>query len=106
MTREEWSQCHTYCMVCGSFSHSWPLETHEIARGPHRAQALREPAAWIRTCHACHMDTLDGMPVVQQLAIKKKHDPESYDRVTVNRLRRRADEAITEEEVDECLRSL
>ena len=106
VTREEWSKLHTSCMVCGASYLPWPLETHEIARGPFREAAIREPAAWIRTCSKCHMDTLDSMPIVEQLAIKKLRDPEHYDRVKVNRLRKRSDEAITELEVDECLRTL
>jgi hypothetical protein len=39
------------------------------------------------------------MPIARQLALKKMNDPGGYDRVQVNRLRGRADDAITEGEV-------
>jgi len=39
------------------------------------------------------------MPIVRQLALKKINDPENYDRVQVNRIRRRDDEAVSEGEV-------
>jgi len=43
------------------------------------------------------------MSIVTQLAMKKINDPECYDRVAVNRMRGRADEAVTEAEVDEAV---
>jgi cytochrome c553 len=89
-------------MVCGIQEGIFTeLQTHEIARGSFRSKALKSPSAWIRTCSLCHERHLDGMPIARQLAIKKKHDPEYYDRIAVNRLRNRADEAITENEVDQ-----
>jgi hypothetical protein len=73
---------------------------HEIARGPSRAAALDRPAAILRLCNACHEEVhAVPVPVACQLAIKKLSDPETYDRLEVNRLRHRAPESITEPEV-------
>ena len=111
MTRDEWDAAHDECMVCGWTWGMWTsdarrrLETHEIARGPARQAALKAPAAWLRLCNMCHdeMDSLRLWPIARQLAIKKLQDPEHYDRIKVNELRGRQPDAITEEEVDECL---
>lgn len=40
------------------------------------------------------------MEIARQLAFKRWFDPAWYDRVRVNRMRRRADEAVTEAEVN------
>ena len=79
------------------------LEIHHIARGVHRKKAKDKRSCLIRCCQPCHEKYLDGMEVVVQLAIKKMFDPEGYDRLEVNKLRRRAPEAITESEVDDAL---
>ena len=55
-------------------------------------------------CVYCHEHALGS--IAMQLAMKKIHDPETYNRIAVNRLRGRADDAITEAEVDEMLRIL
>ncbi len=107
ISRKEWSETYLFCFVCGRSTFmappcaNWPnrLETHEIARGPHRAKALKEPCCWLRVCPDCH-EEMAGCPVVVQLALKKMHDSEHYDRQRVNTIRRRAKEAITETEVD------
>jgi hypothetical protein len=91
------------CWLCGvTAEQSWlkRLEIHHIVRGPSRGKALDERCALIRACHDCHFRRLDSMPVVMQLAIKKRYDLTCYDRVKVNVLRGRAKEAITEAEVD------
>jgi hypothetical protein len=49
---------------------------------------------------------MDVLPVAGQLALKRLSDPAGYDRVAVNRLRGRADEAITEAEVDEWVKRI
>ena len=90
-------------MICGSHRN---LETHEIANGPARQRALDEPATWLRLCGRCHrgphgVHHKGHWPIVRQLALKKVCDSRNYDRVLVNRLRGRADDAITEEEVDD-----
>ena len=104
VTRATWSQEQDRCMLCGKRGGDHPLtrlETHEIARGPHRKKALECPAAFLRVCGFCHGDKLGT--ITEQLAVKKFHDPECYDRVAVNHLRSRAPEAITEDEVDAAL---
>ncbi|MCK9569292.1 hypothetical protein M0R72_10175 [Candidatus Pacearchaeota archaeon] len=100
--RTTWGKQFGVCWLCDGAYSSVPgnhVETHEIARGVHRSKAVANPAAWMRVCSECH-DTLGSMSIVEQLALKKIHDPEWYDRVAVNRLRSRADEAITEAEID------
>lgn len=90
------------CWLCGTAAiNTWPprLEIHHIVRGPNRKKATGERCALIRTCPLCHEKRLDGMDVTAQLAIKLRSDPGGYDRVRVNRLRKRADEAVTEGEV-------
>ena len=101
MTRDEWRKQWDRCMACGS---TWRLEVHEIARGPARRRALREPAAWLLLCHGCHHDEFDDysvQPISRQLALKRKIDPDNYDREKVNALRGRAPGAISEADVDE-----
>lgn len=73
-------------------------ELHEIARGPSRDKSLSERAAWLHLCRQCHQ-VIALIPVDGQLAIKRISDPDGYDRVTVNRLRGREDEAINDDEV-------
>lgn len=104
LTRAGWVSAYKRCWICGD--RPWTLDCHEISRGPARSAALREPAAWFATCRKCHMGPLDSMPVVRQLAYKKIHDPKHYDRVKVNRLRGRADNAITEDEVDQQVQEI
>jgi Zn-finger nucleic acid-binding protein len=90
------------CWLCGVKAlNTWPprLEIHHMARGPSRAQARDERCALIRTCPRCHAERLDGMSAAKQLAIKRMADPAGYDRVALNRLRGRADEAVTGAEV-------
>jgi hypothetical protein len=101
--RADFNRKFDRCFLCGARTNeTFPprLETHEITRGPSRAKSLQVRAALIRTCPPCHAGRLDGMSVVRQLAIKKFADPEGYDRLEVNRLRRRAPESITEAEVN------
>jgi len=90
------------CWLCGTRAgNTWPprLEIHHIARGPARAKAREERAALFRACQPCHRQRLDSMSVVVQLAVKCLADPAGYDRVLVNQLRGRADDAISEEDV-------
>lgn len=95
-SRTDFARQFQRCWFCWTV---YPLETHEIARGVHRSKAVVEPTAWLRVCNRCH-DTVAGMTIAQQLAMKKVNDPENYDRVAVNRLRGRAAEAVTEADVD------
>ena len=86
------------CMVCGRQG----TDTHEIARGAYRKQAVKQRCAWLRLCRECHnaMDDYSEWPIARQLALKKLQDPQYYDRQAVNRLRGRHDNAITEGEVE------
>lgn len=77
-------------------------EIHEISRGPARAKSLGVRAALLHLC-SIHHAIVQPMPIVAQLALKKLKDLAGYCRVTVNRLRGRQDEAITEDEVDQWI---
>ncbi len=98
ITRRQWSKQHDTCMVCGAWRN---LHTHEIPRGPAKAAAMDEPAAWLRVCGVCHdaLGDYGQWPPARQIALKKMRDNEHYDRVKVNVLRRRHPDAITESEV-------
>ncbi len=113
MTREQWKREQTKCWMCGYNPNTWNpgadwnwLEVHEIARGPARQAALKEPAAWVSTCARCHRGVLDSMPAVMQLAYKKLNDPENYDRVKVIKLKWWDDEAVSEAEVDAAIETI
>lgn len=94
--RATWAQEHDRCFACGTRP---GLETHEIVRGVHRAAGVALPAAWLRLCRDCH-EEVGGWPVERQLALKRLHDFEFYDRRAVNVARGRQPDAITEAEVD------
>ena len=89
------------CWLCGARQkHTWHgLDIHHIVRGARRARARGHRAALIRACRYCHTSRLDGMSIVRQLALKWLWDPEGYDLWAVNRLRGRADDAVTQDEV-------
>lgn len=113
ITRDQWSEQMCFCFKCGYESlYGTNLETHEIANGPARQAALKEPATWLRLCGAfannCHEALHDKgeWPVDRQLALKLRCDPDNYDRVAVNLLRGREPEAITEAEVDACVQRM
>ena len=97
--RSTWGMQFPTCWVCEQpegIGHY--LEIHEIARGVHRSKAITEPCCWMRVGSSCH-DTLAGMSIAQQLALKFLNDPENYDRAKVCQIRGRADTAVTEDEV-------
>jgi hypothetical protein len=97
--RSTWGMQFDRCWLCGKPEGIGRfLETHEIARGVHRSKGVAEPCCWMRVCSVCH-DTLAGMTIAQQLALKWLNDSENYDRVLVNRIRDRADNAVSEAEV-------
>ena len=70
-----------------------------MARGPFKAAAMKEPAAWIAACVECHRERLAAMRIERQLAYKAIGDLPNYDRVAVNLLRRRQPNAVDEREV-------
>jgi len=96
MKRATWKHGHPVCWICGRRP---ATDCHEIARGPHKQRAMKEPAAWFAVCNECHLGVLDSMPIPRQLAYKAIYDMGYYDRVLVNRLRCRADDAVDELEV-------
>lgn len=73
-------------------------DLHEISRGSGRQASLGVRAALLSLCRPCH-DVMDWLPVVAQLAVKKL-SCSGYDRIAVNRLRGRSDNAIDEDEVE------
>src|SRR3989304_701614 len=102
-----------YCFVCNKSWHRdrdvpFTLEVHEIARGPARKKAVESRCAWLLLCRRCHdaMGDLKKWPISRQLALKRIHDPEYYSRITVNSLRGRDPNAITETEVRREMRRL
>ena len=93
--RNEFAREMGFCALCrrpGS-------DVHEIARGGSRGEAIQHRCAWLFLCRMCHQERIPNWTVAQQLALKGIVDPHHYDRVAVNRLRHRADDAITEQEV-------
>lgn len=95
MTRDEFRHHFTKCWICGQAA----TDVHEIARGPSRQAALKEPAAYFRCCRECHQGELDSMPIAKQLGYKLLHDATRYNRAKVNELRHRAKDAISEADV-------
>ena len=93
--REEMCRCAVpLCTLRGD-------DIHEIVRGPSRVTAYQERAAWLWLCRSHHDEFGDYAiwPLARQYALKAIVDLEHYDRVLLNRLRGRADNAIDEMEV-------
>jgi len=78
-------------------------DTHEIHGGASRFLTVNEREAWIALCREHHEEVQDWSDKEYQYALKKLTDPAFYDRVTLNRLARWADEAISEAEVEAVL---
>jgi hypothetical protein len=95
MTRREFKLHHKLCMACGCIG----CDLHHIARG---ADKVDDPCVFLILCRPCHdeMDDYSIWPISRQLALKRRADPDNYDRVRFNQLRRRDPEAITEEDVN------
>lgn len=75
---------------------------HEIARGVHRKAALKHRFAQLVACDECNMGRLNDYskcPIVRQLAIKLLSDSDWFDLAAFNKLRGRAEGAITLAEV-------
>ena len=81
------------CQLC---HHRRATCVHEIAQGPAREKALAERTAWLALCTDCHQRMHDpsDFPLERQYALKYVEDAEHFDRVQLNRLRGRADDAI------------
>ena len=97
--RDAFAEEFPRCMVCG-VRHS--LETHEIARGPHRRKAYGQRCCWLRLCQNCHTacSRYLSWPIQKQLALKKLCDPEYYDLELFNVIRSRAITAVNQDEID------
>jgi hypothetical protein len=83
-----WKKEQRGCWVCGRNQHWLGFHCHEIANGPDRAKARREPACWLFACRDCHERLHDKAewPMVRQLALKMSHDPQRYDLAAVLRI--------------------
>lgn len=91
------------CEVCGKRRPTDNLCVHELARGNGiRQKALDKRFAVLVVCALhCH-DKVQNEPLTRQLArLYLARGGADYDRVAFNRLRGRADDAISQEEVDE-----
>lgn len=93
--RAEFRVVYPYCWACGGFA----TDIHEMACGPARKKAYKDRRSWMRLCRTCHVPWVQHWPVAKQLAYKAWHDPAYYDRVAVNQMRGRADNAIDTKEV-------
>lgn len=87
--------------VCWACSDEPSAHVHEMASGPDREKALEDRAAWFAVGEKCHrvIHLTSKWPLEKQLAVKKKYDPEHYNRVRVNKLRGRMKNAITAKQV-------
>jgi hypothetical protein len=92
--RNDWKRQFDHCMCC---LRREPLDTHEIAPRS-RTERCFELANLLALCRGCH-DVLQGTDAITQAAFKFLEDPETFDLVALNRLRQRAGEAITHQEV-------
>ena len=97
--RDEYRNKYPYCQFPGCDKLGQDL--HELPRGVHRAGALGVASAVLHLCRA-HHDQVQPMPLVAQLGIKKLSNS-GYCRVLVNRLCGRADESVTELEVNDWI---
>lgn len=81
-------------------------DLHEIARGPARVKSLGVHAALLALCRR-HHEWLHRKPrVVYGLAVKWLAHDGTYDRIAVARLRGRADDSITQEEVEAAAKEI
>ena len=83
-----------FCQCCQK---ALACDVHEMARGVHRSKAVSEPCTWLALCRMCHNDMGDysQWPLTRQLALKLIVDGDRLDLKKFNRIRGRADTAIT-----------
>lgn len=65
-----------YCWICGR--DDCLIEVHHVERRSH----AKHPDDWCNfflACHDCHQGPLESMSHAEQLALKRLHDPDSYD---------------------------
>lgn len=89
-----------WCWFCEEAA---ATDVHEMASGVgNRAKAVQERFTWAAACNDCNCHRLTDKsewPLARQLAVKWINDRASFDRVAFNRLRGRADNAISWAEV-------
>lgn len=104
---EEWASQWQRCWRCGK-SGMWPwLQMHHFVRGAFKQKNNLETIVML--CPACHHDKEhngDSLGLVGCLALKWIHDPEYYNRIAVNRVRGRAEDAVSWEEVQAEVKKL
>ena len=98
LTRTAWGKQQENCWICGRrATDTMPLHTHEMARGPARQAALKEPAAWFRVCLYDH----DNLPdLASCLAYKRHFDRPNFAPAVVASLRGRQPDSVTLAEID------
>ena len=97
---QEWLAKFVTCWACGGFV----TGIHHMAKGSHRPLAIEKKFCWFAACWYCNSGQLEDYsiwPLARQLAHKRLHDPENYDRPAFNELRGRAPDAISADEVKE-----
>lgn len=104
--QKEWEAQFLFCFLCGYSSlRNANLETHHIISRNRSTVGKDDPANWLRICDVwannCH-DKISSVPKPIQYALKKMHDPDHYDLDRLNQLRR---ESVTEEDVDQFVRT-
>ena len=101
-TTVAWAKQWDRCWRCGRRG-TWPesLSIHHFVQGSFRkANDLATTAMLCRECHHAEHNG-DALGLLGMLAMKRRFDPEHYVRERVNHLRGRADNAITEDEVNQ-----
>ena len=91
-----------FCMNCGNKTR--PLVCHELVRGANRYKGIQERLVQLVLCGPCH-DQLhrENWTLARQISIRRFALPnETGVRESVNRLRGRARDAVSEEEVNQC----
>lgn len=97
--REKYRRKFKTCQLCGE-----PRKhVHEIVTRAKNASAIEQRCCFLSLCERCHdrMHDHSDYPLARQYALKQRVDPEGYCRETLNRMRGRAANAITQEQVDE-----
>ena len=91
------------CQCCGA---ERAKHVHEIAPAGQREAMLEYRQAWLALCPTCHlrMHNYADYPPERQLALKAIADPEYFDRVLINKLRGRDEDAISWPDVARHLR--
>jgi hypothetical protein len=86
---------HFTCQVCHKRQ---ATECHEIVRRSTKATSILFRSTYIATCGTCHRNELSDYsryPIARQLAVKLVADADHFSLEEVNRLRGRAQTAIT-----------